>query len=111
MTPLQRKLMKEVICHIHELDARISSWAGLCTGNNESAEKRRSGKTCKGNVLLRSTLVVCARAAVKIRIPIFILVPGNQHTPWKEESVCGRGTFYAYNYILCVKGRCGFQGS
>lgn len=118
MTPLQRKLMKEVISHIDELeehiknldddinnqmkdnekkasaaihsitgiaeasgnaiiavigtdmsrfptDAHISSWAGLCPGDNESAHKRRSGKTRKGNALLRSTLVVCAHSAVK----------------------------------------------
>lgn len=117
MTPLQRKLMREVISHIDQLDehiknldddinnqmkdeekkasaaiqditgiaeasgnaiisvigtdmgrfptdAHISSWAGLCPGNNESAHKRKSGKTCKGNALLRSTLVVCAHSAV-----------------------------------------------
>lgn len=38
---------------------------GLCNGNNESAHKRRSGKTRKGNALLRSTLVVCAHSAVQ----------------------------------------------
>jgi transposase len=117
MTPLQRKMMKELLSHIDELnihiknideeidnsmndsekkasdaiqdvtgigepsaraiisvigtdmsrfptDAHISSWAGLCPGNNESAGKRRSGKTRKGNTLLRSTLVVCAHSAV-----------------------------------------------
>ena len=46
-------------------DAHISSWAGLCPGNNESASKRKSGKTTKGNNLLRDTLVVCAHSAVK----------------------------------------------
>ncbi len=46
-------------------DKHISKWAGLCPGNNESAGKRKSGKTGKGNVLLRSTLVVCAHSAVK----------------------------------------------
>lgn len=46
-------------------DAHLSSWAGLCPGNNESAGKRKSGKTRKGNALLRSTLVLCAHAAVK----------------------------------------------
>lgn len=46
-------------------DAHISSWAGLCPGNNESAGKRRSGKTRKGNALLRTTLITCAHAAVK----------------------------------------------
>ena len=29
-------------------DRHISSWAGLCPGNNESARKRKSGKTRKG---------------------------------------------------------------
>lgn len=46
-------------------DAHISSWAGLCPGNHESAKKRQSGKTRKGNQLLRSTLVVCAHSAIK----------------------------------------------
>lgn len=124
MTQLQRRLMKEVLRHIDELDehiknldddinnqmkddekkastaiqeitgiaeasanaiisvigtdmgrfptdAHISSWAGLCPGNNESAKKRRSGKTCKGNALLRSTLVVCAHSAVKNKSSYF----------------------------------------
>ena len=46
-------------------DAHIASWAGLCPGDNESAGKRKSGKTRKGNALLRETLVNCAHAAVK----------------------------------------------
>ena len=46
-------------------DAHLASWAGLCPGNNESAHKRKSGKTRKGNSLLRQTLVVCAHSAVK----------------------------------------------
>ena len=33
-------------------EGHISSWAGLCPGNNESAKKRKSGKTRKGNALL-----------------------------------------------------------
>lgn len=46
-------------------DAHIASWAGLCPGDNESAGKRKSGKTRKGNALLRETLINCAHAAVK----------------------------------------------
>lgn len=46
-------------------DGHISSWAGLCPGDNESAKKRKSGKTRKGNALLRETLVNCAHSAVK----------------------------------------------
>lgn len=118
MTPLQRRMMKELLAHLDELnvhirnlddeidnfmkpeeklassaiqditgigktsaqaiisvigtdmsrfptDRHISSWAGLCPGDHESAKKRRSGKIRKGNSLLRSTLTVCAHSAVK----------------------------------------------
>ena len=36
--------------------AHLASWATLCPGNNESAGKRRSGRTRKGNVWLRRTM-------------------------------------------------------
>ena len=118
MTPLQRRMMKELLAHLDELnehiknlddeidnfmkpeekqaasaiedipgightsaqaiisvigtdmdrfptDGHMASWAGLCPGNNESAGKRKSGKTRKGNALLRSTLVTCAHSAVR----------------------------------------------
>ena len=118
MTPLQRRMMKELLAHLDELnthiknlddeidnfmkpeekqaisaiedvtgightsaqavisvigtdmsrfptDAHIASWAGLCPGDNESAGKRKSGRTRKGNALLRSTLVTCAHSAVR----------------------------------------------
>jgi transposase len=32
-------------------EAHLSSWAGVCPGNNESAGKKKSGKTQKGNSL------------------------------------------------------------
>lgn len=118
MTPLQRRMMKELLDHVDELnvhiknmddeidnfmkpeekqasqaiqsvtgigntsaqavisvigtdmerfptDAHICSWAGLCPGDHESAKKRKTGKTRKGNSLLRSTLIICAHSAVK----------------------------------------------
>lgn len=118
MSPLQRRMMKELLAHLDELnkhiknlndeidnfmkteekqasqaiqditgigntsaqaiisvigtdmtrfptDRHISSWAGLCPGNNESAGKRKSGKTRKGNSLLRTTLITCAHSAVR----------------------------------------------
>lgn len=46
-------------------DRHLSSWAGLCPGDHESAKKRKYGKTRKGNALLRSTLVICVHSAVK----------------------------------------------
>lgn len=44
-------------------DAHLASWAGMCPGNNESAGKRKSGKTTKGSVYLRAALVQAAWAA------------------------------------------------
>lgn len=45
-------------------DARhLSSWAGMCPGNHESAGKRKSGRTTKGNRQLRTALVQAAWAA------------------------------------------------
>lgn len=41
----------------------LASWAGMCPGNNESAGKRRSGKTRKGSPYLRAMLVQAAWAA------------------------------------------------
>lgn len=43
--------------------AHLASWAGLCPGNNESAGKRRSGRTRHGNTALRSALVEAAWVA------------------------------------------------
>ena len=42
----------------------LAVWAGLCPGNNESAGKRKYGRTRKGNMTLRTTMVQCAQAAV-----------------------------------------------
>ena len=41
----------------------LASWAGLCPGNNESAGKRKSGRTRHGNPHLRQALVEAAQAA------------------------------------------------
>jgi transposase len=117
MSPLQRRMMKELLAHLDELNlhiknlddeidnfmkpdekdasislqsipgigstsaqavvsvigtdmerfpnaAHLASWAGLCPGDNQSAAKRKSGKTRKGNSLLRTTLITCAHSAV-----------------------------------------------
>ena len=44
-------------------DGHLASWGGMCPGNNESAGKRRSGRTTKGTVYLRTALVQAAWAA------------------------------------------------
>ena len=46
---------------------QIAAWAGLCPGNNESAGKRRSGRTRRGNTTLREVLIECAQGAARTR--------------------------------------------
>lgn len=43
--------------------AHLASWVGICPGNNESAGKRKSGRTGKGDVWLRTALIEAAQAA------------------------------------------------
>ncbi|GMA65579.1 IS110 family transposase [Alicyclobacillus fastidiosus] len=45
----------------------LASWAGMCPGNNESAGKRRSGKTRKGDPWLREALIEAARGAARTK--------------------------------------------
>jgi transposase len=45
----------------------LSSWAGLCPGNNESAGRQTSGKTRKGDAWLRGYLAEAATAACRTR--------------------------------------------
>lgn len=52
-------------------DKHLASWAGICPGNNESAHKRKSGKTTKGNAILKETLVICAHSAARVRDSYF----------------------------------------
>jgi transposase len=44
----------------------LASWCGLCPGNSESAGKRHSGRTGKGNRYVRRALVEAAWAAARI---------------------------------------------
>jgi transposase len=45
--------------------AHLTSWAGMCPGNHESAGKRRSGKTRKGSKWLRGALVEIGNVAAR----------------------------------------------
>jgi transposase len=46
-------------------EAHLSSWAGVCPGNNCTGGKAKPAKIPRGNRWLRSTLVECAWAASK----------------------------------------------
>jgi len=45
----------------------LSSWAGLASGNNESAGKRRTGRTTPGNTWLKTALVQAAWSASRTK--------------------------------------------
>jgi len=49
----------------------FSNWIGVAPGNNESAGKRKSGKTTHGNKTLKSTLTQCAKSAKKVKNSFF----------------------------------------
>jgi transposase len=48
-------------------EAHLSSWAGMCPGNNESAGIKKSGKTRKGNGFLKGILTEVAWAASRTK--------------------------------------------
>jgi len=49
----------------------FSNWTGTAPGNNESAGKRKSGKTNPGNKTLKSTLAQCAKSAANNKRSFF----------------------------------------
>jgi transposase len=49
----------------------LASWAGVCPGNNESAGKRKSGKTRKGSKWLRAALTEAAKSIVRSKRTYF----------------------------------------
>lgn len=51
--------------------AHLASWAGMCPGNNESAGKRRSGRTNDGDKWLKRTLNQSAWAASRTKASYF----------------------------------------
>jgi transposase len=48
-------------------DGHLCSWAAICPGQEESAGKRRTGQTRKGNRYLRAALIECALGASRAK--------------------------------------------
>jgi len=44
---------------------KLCSWVAVCPGNNESAGKKRSGRTRKGNIYVRQLLCEAANSAIR----------------------------------------------
>ena len=51
--------------------AHLASWAGVAPGNNESAGKRKSGRTRKGNKILKSILTQVAKSSAQSKNSFF----------------------------------------
>jgi transposase len=68
---IQRRTAEVVIAEIgtdmtrFPTSRHLASWAGLCPGNNESAGKRKHGRTTKGSPWLRTALVEAALGATR----------------------------------------------
>jgi len=76
----------------------LCSWAGVCPGNHESAGKRRSGRTRRGNRWLRRVLVQAAWAASMTKNSYF----GAQHRRIAHRRGMKRATMAVAKSILTV---------
>jgi transposase len=76
-------LIAEIGVHMDRFPTHhhLASWAGMCPGNDESAGKRRSGKTRKGSKWLKSALIGAAHAAAKAK---------GSHLSARYERIKGR---------------------
>lgn len=78
--------------------AHLSSWAGLCPGNNKSAGKRMSGRMTDGNRWLKSTLNQCAWAATRKKGSYFTA----QHRRIASRRGVKRATMAVAHSQLCI---------
>jgi len=86
--------------------AHISSWAGVCPGNNESAGKKKSGRTQKGNSFLKGALTESAWAASKTKDTSYSALYRNiVRRRGKKKGSCCFSSSYAHRYLLCPKVR------
>lgn len=74
---IDQKLTEDILAEITDdmsawpTSRHIASWTAICPGNNESAGKKKSGKTRKGNKWLRAALIQAARSAIKCKDSYF----------------------------------------
>ena len=83
--------------------AHLCSWAAVCPGNNESAGKRQSGRTGKGNRYLRRALCQCAWAVSHCKnnylTALFYRISGRRGIKKAIVAVCHRLLIIAFHII------------
>jgi transposase len=83
---------------------RLARWAKLCPGTNESAGKRYSGRTGKGNQTLRTALVQAAHAAVRVKdcypARVYARLVGRRGAKRAIIAVAHRLLLAAYHVLL-----------
>lgn len=87
--------------------AHLCSWAGMCPGNNESAGKKKSGRTSHGDKHVRATLVEAAWAASRTK-GTFFMERFNRLAPRKGNKkaliAVGHSLLKCIYYVLSTGG-------
>src|SRR5690242_8667223 len=76
----------------------LASWAGMCPGNNESAGKRRGGRTRKANRWLKAALTQAAWGASRTRRSYFSV----QHRRLTTRRGVKRATIAVAHSLLTI---------
>lgn len=77
-------------------DRHLSSWAGICPGNNQSGGKQRNGRTRHANVWLKSALTQAAWGASRTRRSYFAA----QHRRLKSRRGAKRASIAVAHSLL-----------
>ena len=84
----------------------LASWAGMCPGQNESAGKRKSGRTRKGSPWLRSALIEAAHGAARTK-DTYLGAQARRLKPrlgWKKTMVAVGHSILVRAYYLLQRG-------
>lgn len=86
--------------------SHLASWAGMCPGQNESAGKRKSGRTRKGSPWLRSALIEAAHGAARSK-GTYLGAQARRLKPrlgWKKTMVAVGHSILVRAYYLLQRG-------
>jgi transposase len=86
--------------------SHLASWAGMCPGQNESAGKRKSGRTRKGSPWLRSALIEAAHGAARTK-DTYLGAQVRRLKPrlgWKKTMVAVGHSILVRVYYLLQRG-------